>query len=1678
MAVAQIPIQFVPSFDVAALNAMLAALKQSLGFLGNSIRPIDAAKLNAELASLKGGVNDFANGWKQVEENVDKVSQSGANVNKAFQFNQITGAVTQVAGALQGVLQVGNEYEATLAAVGAVTGQSGDGLTKLGDGARELAKEFGGSASDNLKSYQGILSKLGPQVAENSEALKSMGTTVNTLSAASGDDAATSMSALVDTMLQLGLTTGDAAKDASTMVKVGDALAVSAKVGAAEIPQVAQSMLQVGVAAKGAKLGLEGTVSAIQVLSVGGKTGSEAGVALRNVLGMIQKASGPAEAAMGKLGTSSKELGQILTTQGLGAALEKIQGGMNTLGSAAEKNATLMEIFGTENASAAGILLDNANLLDSYKSQIEAGVQAGAAGTDGMVAQANARLGTAEAITKRIVAQVEDVFIGISQTMGSGVSAALTATAQLAPTITSLAGIKSIIPEGAVDSIKNFALNILTKLVPGLAAQAGAQTAVAASGAVSAAATSAAGVAAAESGVAAATGSTGFAALWAAITGPVGIAVAAFVAIGAAVYLLYENVEGFRNAVDNAIAYITAVWSTLSPLFEKVLPVLKSYGMFVFNFLTLPMQVAWQVIKAVAGALFSSSDSATQGAQSFQKLGAIVQWLGDMMNRAVATFDGLNKAVGAITNGIGGVVSALASGDITGAAAAFADAGKGAVNAFQDGFNESYNAATTEDLKKKMQTDLEGGITINAKIEQTANFDELIKSYDDAQKKINELKQKKDSGQELTAAEQSSLKKLQDEAERTGQKIASIAPGAKEGMSVVRDESGKLREVFSINTDAAKKFGDAQKQAFAGDLKQSQASVSANLQQQSALYADQEKKLKQIAQSATEAAKAGKTDTARQLMKDYEDLRGKVEENGKALVQSFNDAGKAGLLTEDATNNVGKALGKTGDEAKKGFLVSALKDAAAEGRTTDKDIAKIAQKFGFSTDEAKRLLAEQQKQSKEASATAAAVSDIAKSFEEVKSAADNAVKDSLAKAKTTALQLQQARQRGDKDEAARLKRLVDAEIAAGKEAVKQKKNLEKLSDDIEIATGAKEAKKAKDKKDSDDTLFQRIKKRDEAESKILTSELELQKLEEVMSGKRRESDETELYFEQIKLESYQRNIELLKEKFGIIKDAAFIPQNISASVQAKIKPTERDDVSDFITKVNTEILQQQSKVKKLEVKTNLDAEKLRAEYRKLELQRLEQDVELNVVLPDNYSEYANRLMAVQSAIAAERIRTGGIVSQDLLNQEAELQSDLSIMMSDATTDAVVQLQEQRKERRAILIAEYTKDIDAVRERLRAAEQAGDSQQALTLIGQLGDLQGKVKRVRDEGYKSELAELDDLSKQKKSRLAEQLKSETDYNKNYADILSKRGAGAIERNTQKAIADLEAQKRDEIITEEQFNEQKAAIEQLAIQDKESLQNLVRGRELAAEREHTIRVLEEEQSRLEQKKALALKYGDAKAAEELTAQLDDVNDQLSDKKDVFMALGDEFQVASNEFVGGIFQWDEDAVKAPLRKMFDILVGFLTRLASAKIIEVLLGSLVGAAGIPGMFATFLAKPLIEAGVGAVLNPVLSQLVSFGTGGIVDRPTLAVVGDRNAKGTGDMTELILGSDQLALIMSEVLSPVLSGIRSGLAEVREAIDNLQFKLSVSGSDLVTATDRARTANNRRAIQPYSTVSTT
>ena len=316
---------------------------------------------------------------KNIGDSVDNVKDKIGGLSDSFKGAFAGGALAGIGANLaQGLvdgfstaIEAGTKFETALQSVAAVTGVSGAGLNDLGERAKDLAAKFGGSATTQLEAFQTVLSKFGPDLAKTPEALGTVSENVNILAKAAGLDAKQAVDALSNSMLQFGVDASDPAKLAEESGRFINVLAASAKVGAAEIPQVGEAILQAGVAASSVGVSFEETNAAIQGLAIGGKVGSEAGIALRNVMTKLISGGTEQAAVLSSVGLSYDELGTKLTTSaeqggGLASTLELLQGGLSKIEDPAKRAAAMSKLFGAENASAAGILLKQVNNIKAF----------------------------------------------------------------------------------------------------------------------------------------------------------------------------------------------------------------------------------------------------------------------------------------------------------------------------------------------------------------------------------------------------------------------------------------------------------------------------------------------------------------------------------------------------------------------------------------------------------------------------------------------------------------------------------------------------------------------------------------------------------------------------------------------------------------------------------------------------------------------------------------------------------------------------------------------------------------------------------------------------------------------------------------------------------------------------------------------------------------------------------------------------------------------------------------------------------------------------------------------------------------------------------------------------------------------------------------------------------------
>lgn len=314
-------------------------------------------------SSVGGSLNNISD---KLDSATKKASGFGDSLKKIrpIDWQAVGASINQINDRLQSVADVGANYDAALRDVSAITGITGNNLQDLGDKARKLSVEFGTGAVPNLETFQTILSRLGPDVANSSEALGNMGKYANVLSKTMKNDVVGATDALTTSMLQFKVNLNDPIAAAKEMERMMNVMAAGAKEGAMEVPQISQALSQAGGTAKLANLTFEETNAALQALAQNGKYGAEAGVGLRNVLIKMNAPSALSKEATTMLkqyGVNMKIVSD--STIPFSERLKELQKiGKNT--------DALAAVFGAENIQAAQGLIQSAQYQEDLTQKI------------------------------------------------------------------------------------------------------------------------------------------------------------------------------------------------------------------------------------------------------------------------------------------------------------------------------------------------------------------------------------------------------------------------------------------------------------------------------------------------------------------------------------------------------------------------------------------------------------------------------------------------------------------------------------------------------------------------------------------------------------------------------------------------------------------------------------------------------------------------------------------------------------------------------------------------------------------------------------------------------------------------------------------------------------------------------------------------------------------------------------------------------------------------------------------------------------------------------------------------------------------------------------------------------------------------------------------------------------
>ncbi|MEN5130722.1 phage tail tape measure protein [Elizabethkingia anophelis] len=307
---------------------------------------------------FKDGASNFVKGitdkLKVATGEGNKLVDCFKNIKNIDLF-AIDQSVQNLKDGLQGISDLAIKNESALAEVSAITGAHGKELDALNDKAKKLAVTYGEDVNINLDAFKTILSRLGPEMGSSDKAMGMLGESVNILSKTMEGDITGATDAITTSMLQFQVDLKDPVKAAEESKRMINVMAAGAKEGAAEIPQIGQSLVQAGVSAKLANLTFEETNAAIQAMAEGGKYGSEAGVAIRNVITNMSsqtKLSKDAVKILEAYGVNMKKMAD--TTVPFADRLRELKPIQKDINA-------LTEVFGRENAAAGQILIRSAD---------------------------------------------------------------------------------------------------------------------------------------------------------------------------------------------------------------------------------------------------------------------------------------------------------------------------------------------------------------------------------------------------------------------------------------------------------------------------------------------------------------------------------------------------------------------------------------------------------------------------------------------------------------------------------------------------------------------------------------------------------------------------------------------------------------------------------------------------------------------------------------------------------------------------------------------------------------------------------------------------------------------------------------------------------------------------------------------------------------------------------------------------------------------------------------------------------------------------------------------------------------------------------------------------------------------------------------------------------------------
>ena len=823
----------------------------------------------------------------------------------------------------------------------------------------------------------------------------------------------------------------------------------------------------------------------------------------------------------------------------------------------------------------------------------------------------------------------------------------------------------------------------------------------------------------------------------------------------------------------------------------------------------------------------------------------------------------------------------------------------------------------------------------------------------------------------------------------------------------------------------------------------------------------------QIKQSAPEAVKwIGTTlDENGKLINQYEIEKDKIDDAAAAELERTNGKGKDALNSfigalrnegKEYTNNENKMkeLSKTIEEQKsmgidtsetetaykklqaqnQNYIDDLLENAVKweeTGQSMDAVAEELAKTLGKSPDEIKKMIEGFKSAKNAAGGVASASETIAAKLKDAQAATNKNLNDAV-----SAL----AGNIAGYGELSKEER--DLEIQRGRDAVKEQKRQKRAQEQAErmIGLGQQQTANKKDAVELAEDEFKTVQARNDIELKQFETALKVKQLNE----DRQKTDEDDLLLaekkRQIAESELNQYVEILKNK----KLISGISADGTIQFAGKLKTSTKLDIEKQLADLNSSVADAGLNVVNLQAKISTSKEKLKEEIRKLTLEGYQLDIDAGVNVSDNY----DKLIAAYNLQGFELKKQMETDLQNVqLTEDEKTRIRLNAINEIKETDNKIATLKEKQRKASEDAAKETSDKQIERDK-KATEQL---QSQINALKTLTNAYNEAKKKQSEtNYTASTEKLNEETEKQKAILQQQhedgILSETEYNKRIEEV------------------DKEHQKK----SEKQAEEHRRELLRLS-----AASETVKEYETALLEIERLKKLEEQKENLTIQLAIATEQGDTDAAAGIIKQLDDTRAAIEEKADLIKTqLGEKLGGALSESITAMFSGDAEGTIDSWRKYFAQLGEYLKREISAFVLRLVLSESVtnylaslpfplNVAAIPAIKAT------VTGAVNAIASPVLNALTSFASGGRVDSPTLAIIGD-GAKLGNSNREWIFRDDQLQQTIQMANELNNSSTIKRLDKIEKLLASQELTTTLKGSDIYISQRRTAAGINGRA----------